>query len=69
LEEDRGFWEDLKKDFFGVMDQIYYRMRALGISYQGISSIVELIFPRGKDTIYRAFNGAIRLKAKVSLID
>jgi len=59
LEEDRSFWEELKEDFFGVMDQIYQRMRALGISYQGISSILGLIFPRGKDTIYRAFNGAV----------
>ncbi len=59
LEEDRSFWEDLKKDFFGVMDQVYQRMRALGISYQGISSILELIFPQGKDTIYRAFNDTV----------
>ncbi|HEQ78084.1 MAG TPA: hypothetical protein ENI78_00470, partial [Euryarchaeota archaeon] len=59
LEEDRSFWEDLKKDFLGVMNQIYQRMRALGISYQGISSILELISPQGKDTIYRAFNDTV----------
>ena len=59
LEEDRGFWEDLKEDFFSVMGQIYQRLRVHHVSYQGISWILELIFPRGKDTIYRAFNSAV----------
>lgn len=59
LEEDRGFWEGLKEDFFGVMGQLYHRMRAHNVSYPGIAWIFELIFPRSKDTIYRAFNGAV----------
>lgn len=59
LEEDRSFWEELKEEFFSVMDQIYQRMRVHHISYEGIAWILELIFPRGKDTIYRAFNGAV----------
>ena len=35
------------------------QMRAHRVSYEGISWILELIFPRGKDTVYRAFNGAV----------
>lgn len=59
LEEDRSFWKELKEKFFNVMNQIYHRMRAHHVSYQGISWILELIFPKGKDTIFRAFNGTI----------
>ena len=35
---------------------IYQRLRVHHVSYQGISWVLELIFPRGKDTIYQAFN-------------
>jgi len=59
LEEDRGFWEGLKEDFFGVMGRLYQRMRVHNVSYPGIAWIFELIFPRGKDTVYRAFNDAV----------
>jgi len=54
-EEERSFWERLKSEFSEVLNAIYQRMRALHVSYQGISSIMELIFPRGKDTIFNAF--------------
>ena len=53
-EEDRSFWEKLKTDFFDVLDVTYQCMRAQHVSYQGIASIMEPIFPRGKDTIYNA---------------
>jgi len=45
-EEDRNFWERLKTEFFQVLNMIYQRMRAHHVSFQGISSIMELIFPR-----------------------
>jgi len=45
LEEDHGFWEELKEEFFSVIDQIYHRMRAHHVSYQGISWILERIPP------------------------
>lgn len=59
LEEDRSFWQELKEEFFMVLDQIYQRARTHHLSYQGISEIMELIFPRGKDTVYRGFNDAM----------
>jgi len=34
---------------------IYQLMRDLHVSYKGIASMMELIFPRGKDTIFNAF--------------
>ncbi|GBE53977.1 transposase IS66 family protein [archaeon BMS3Bbin15] len=59
LEEDRSFWEELKADFFEVLRLIYQRLRVHHVSYQGISWILELIFPRGKDTIYQTFNSTM----------
>ncbi len=59
LEEDHVFWEELKEEFFSVMSQIYQRMRGHHVSYQGISQILELIFPQGKDTVYRWFNSTV----------
>jgi len=54
LEEYRSFWENLKASFFDLLNTICQLMRDLHISYKGISSIMELIFPRGKDTIFNA---------------
>jgi len=59
LEEDRSFWQGLKEEFFGVLDLFYQRARVHHVSYQGISELLELIFPRGKDTVYRAFNETV----------
>jgi hypothetical protein len=58
-EEERDFWECLKQEFFHVLDAIYQRLRYLQVSYQGISSVMDLIFPRGKDTISNAFNSSV----------
>lgn len=58
-EEERSFWEKLKGEFFDVLDGIYQLMRLHHVSYQGISSIIELIYPRGKDIIFNAFNDSV----------
>jgi hypothetical protein len=58
-EEERSFWERLKSEFFEVLDTLYQRLRVLHVSYPGISSLMELIFPRGKDTISNAFNSSV----------
>jgi hypothetical protein len=58
-EEERSFWEKLKSEFFEVLDTLYQRLRVLHVSYPGISSIMELIFPRGKDTLSNAFNSSV----------
>jgi hypothetical protein len=55
LEEDRSFWEELKKDLFDVLDVFYHRLRFYNVSYKGISAIMKLVFPQGKTTIYDAF--------------
>ena len=68
LEEDRNFWEKLKASFFDLLNMIYQLMRDLHVSYQGISSIMELIFPRGKDTIFNAFCESVE-KAAIPLVE
>jgi len=55
IEEDRSFWENLKDSFFDLLNMIYQIMRDLHVSYKGIASMMELIVPRGKDTIFNAF--------------
>jgi len=62
-EEERSFREKLKGEFFGVIGVIYQLMRLHQVSYQGISSIMELIYPRGKDTIFNAFNDSVEKTA------
>jgi len=54
-EEERSFWEK----FFDALNFIYQRLRVQHVSYQGIASVMDLIFPRGKDTILNAFNGSV----------
>lgn len=59
LEEDRTFWEKLKKDFFEILANISQILRNHHISYKGISTVMGYIFPRGKDTIFNAFTESV----------
>jgi len=68
-EEERSFWENLKSDFFGVLARIYQLMRLHHVSYQGISDILGLIYPQGKDTISNAFNDSVEKTAIPPLED
>jgi len=61
LEESRSFWEQLKTDFFSVLENIYQRFRIHNVSYDGISMVMELIFPRGKDTIHNDFTNSVEI--------
>ncbi len=49
----------MKGDFFGVLDRFYQIMRLHHVSYQGISDILGLIHPQGKDTIFNAFTASV----------
>jgi hypothetical protein len=59
FEESRSFWEQLKTDFFTVLKCIYQRLRTQNVSYGGASLVMELIFPRGKDTIHNDFTNSV----------
>ena len=59
LEESHSFWEQLKTDFFNVINSIYQRLRTQNVSYDGASTVMELIFPRGKDTIHNGFTDSV----------
>jgi len=54
-EEERSFCEK----FFDALKFIYQRLRVQHVSYQGIASVMGLIFPRGKGTILNAFNNSV----------
>jgi len=58
-EENREFWEDMKTGFFSALKPIYQLLRVHHVSYEGISQLMEHIFPRGKDTIYHAFTDSV----------
>jgi hypothetical protein len=58
-EEERSFWEKLKGNFFGIIGEIYNLMKLHHVSYQGISDIMGLIYPQGKDTIFNMFADSI----------
>ena len=68
-QEERSFWEKLKGDFFDVLGRIYKLMRLHHVSYQGISDILGLIYPQGKDTIFNAFNDSVEKTAIPPLED
>jgi hypothetical protein len=59
LEESRSFWEQLKTNFFDLTNSIYQRLRIQNVSYEGASAVMELIFPRGKDTIHNDFTNSV----------
>jgi len=66
-EEDRNFWIKFKTKFFSTMEMLYQRFRDNHVSYEGSADLMEIIFPRGKDTICNAFNRSVE-KAKVPSI-
>jgi len=69
LEEDRSFWEELKKGLFDVLDVFYQQLRFYNVPYKGISAIMKLVFPRGKTTIYNAFMNALRFNSAKARIE
>ena len=53
-EETRRFWEDLKTlDSFNDFFQL---LRYHNVSYDGISAIMDFIYPRSKSTVLREFD-------------
>ena len=56
LEEQRTAWEKIKTELFSQLGQIYQMLRLNHVSYQAISSIMELIFSRSKGTVFRDYN-------------
>ena len=68
LEEDRSFWEELKKGFFDVLDVFYHQLRFYNVPYAGISAIMDLVFPRGKTMIYDAFMKSVE-KTYIPAVD
>ncbi len=55
-EEDHSFWEDLKTLLFDSFNNFFQILRYHNVSYDGISDIMDFIYPRSKSTILRAFN-------------
>jgi hypothetical protein len=55
-EEDRSFWEDLKTLLFDSFNNFFQLLRYHNVSYDGISTIMDFIYPRSRSTILRAFN-------------
>ena len=53
----------MKEDFFDIISMINKRMRLHHDSYQGISDILELICPQGKDTIFNDFADSVERTA------
>ncbi|MBV1729243.1 MAG: ISNCY family transposase, partial [Methanobacterium sp.] len=39
-EENREFWESLKKEFFSALNPIYQILRTHHVSYEGISQVM-----------------------------
>lgn len=58
-EEDRSFWKNMKKEFFSLLNRIYQVLRVNHMSFTGIASVMDLVFPRGKDTVMNAFNDSV----------
>ncbi len=55
-EEYCSFWEDLKTLLFDSFNDFFQLLRYHNVSYDGISDIMDFIFPRSRSTIFRAFN-------------
>lgn len=55
-EEDHSFWKDLKNLLFDSFNNFFQILRHHNVSYDGISAIMDFIYPRSRSTILRAFN-------------
>jgi hypothetical protein len=55
-EETRSFWEDLKTLLLDSFNDFFQLLRYHNVSYDGISAIMDFIYPRSKSTILREFN-------------
>lgn len=55
-EENRDFWEDLKSLLFDSFKDFFRLLRHQNVSYEGISAIMDFIYPRSKTTILREFS-------------
>ncbi|KKH25971.1 hypothetical protein DU58_07960, partial [Methanosarcina mazei] len=54
-EEDHSFWEDLKTLLYDSFNNFFQVLRYHNVSYEGISDVMDFIFPRSKSTVLRAF--------------
>jgi len=59
LEEDRTFWENLKDEFFEVLARITNILKDHKVSYEGISDVFSLIYPRSRETVRLQFTKSI----------
>lgn len=59
FEEKREFWERLMDAFFDVISQLFTVLRDNTVSYKGISDVMALLYPRGKDTIMKVFSDKV----------
>jgi len=59
FEEQRAAWEKIKTELFSQLEEIYQMLRLNHVSYQAISSIMELIYSQSKGTVFRDFNNLI----------
>jgi hypothetical protein len=55
-EENYNFWENLKTLLFDSFNYFFQVFRCHNVSYDGISDIMDFIYPRSKSIIFRAFN-------------
>jgi hypothetical protein len=55
-EEDHSFWEYLKTLLFDSFNNFFQILRYHSVSYDGISTLMDFIYPRSRSTILRAFN-------------
>ena len=59
LEEDRTFWEDLKDEFFEVLVHLTKILKDNNVSFQVISDVCALIYPRSRETVRLQFTKSI----------
>jgi len=55
-EETHSFWENLKSALFDSLNNFFKLLRSLNVSHEGISAVMDFIYPRSKSTILREFN-------------
>ena len=52
----RSFWEGIKSVLFDSLDDFFKLLRHHNVSHEGISAVMDFIYPRSKSTIFREFN-------------
>ena len=63
LQENNTFWEKMKFEFSQIITGLYQVLRDHNVSFEGVSEVMDYLFPQSRDTISRNFTDSVASSA------